>query len=443
MAAFDIDFDLAADGSLLTAFSEDGVGFTGISGGSGFKFHGGRMYGDPTGTELVEFAALTTASTFSTDLFIHRVTNAGEIALCFCADANMQNGYMCRISSSQIQCWKATSGGFAILGSSYSITASNNTDLQRIRIIVSATQIQVVYGLSTVITISDSTHPREGKLFFRNNITGASPTAGYHLDKWALSNGNLTDTTAPVITLVGDATYYHEVNTAYTDPGFTATDDTDGDITGSVVVGGATVDANTVGSYVVTYDVADAAGNNATQVTRTVVVYARPVITLNGAATIELPQGDAWVDPGATATDTEDGDISGSIVVGGDTVDSNTLGTYTISYDVVDSDANAAVTVYRTVNVNPVVTLSAKVAVLDGSKAQHPQLTGIHYAIYDQTDPALFEAPTKKGFDGAIDASGNFITTVPATALNAADECFVIMWDSTGDLIGANRGVMQ
>ena len=77
-----------------------------------------------------------------------------------------------------------------------------------------------------------------------------------------------------------------------------------------------------------------------------------PVITLNGDATIDLTTGDAFTDPGATATDDVDGDISGSIVVGGDTVDTNTEGTYTITYNVSDAAGNAATQVTRTVNVN-------------------------------------------------------------------------------------------
>ncbi len=52
---------------------------------------------------------------------------------------------------------------------------------------------------------------------------------------------------------------------AYVDAGATAADDVDGDITGSIVV-----DTNTVGPHTITYDVSDAAGHPAVQVTRTV-----------------------------------------------------------------------------------------------------------------------------------------------------------------------------
>lgn len=78
-----------------------------------------------------------------------------------------------------------------------------------------------------------------------------------------------------------------------------------------------------------------------------------PVIALNGNATINLIEGAPFVDPGATAADNVDGDITGDIVVSGDVVDNGTVGTYIIRYNVSDAAANAATEVTRTVNVNP------------------------------------------------------------------------------------------
>ncbi|MDP2648648.1 MAG: DUF5011 domain-containing protein [bacterium] len=80
------------------------------------------------------------------------------------------------------------------------------------------------------------------------------------------------DTTAPVITLVGDDPVVLTVGDEYTDDGATASDDRDGDITADIVVGGDTVDTDTVGEYTITYKVSDAAGNAADEVTRTVIV---------------------------------------------------------------------------------------------------------------------------------------------------------------------------
>jgi uncharacterized protein (TIGR02145 family)/uncharacterized repeat protein (TIGR01451 family) len=75
-----------------------------------------------------------------------------------------------------------------------------------------------------------------------------------------------------------------------------------------------------------------------------------PVITLNGDSVIEIYMGSTFVDPGATAYDEEDGDITNSIQVSG-SVDTNTHGTYVLAYNVTDSDGNSAAVVVRTINV--------------------------------------------------------------------------------------------
>lgn len=91
-----------------------------------------------------------------------------------------------------------------------------------------------------------------------------------------------------------------------------------------------------------------------------------PVITLLGDHPMNVVQGASFTDPGATASDNVDGDISGAITVTGDTVDTNTIGAYILSYDVSDAASNAATTVTRTVNVTatPAATLKAG---LDGA----------------------------------------------------------------------------
>lgn len=165
--------------------------------------------------------------------------------------------------------------------------------------------------------------------------------------------GAAPDTVKPVITLTGSATVNVVQGNTYNDAGATATDNVDGNITADIVVGGS-VDTNVVGAYQITYNVSDAAGNAADEVTRTVNVTAEttpPVITLNGAATINLEVGDSYTELGATATDNFDGDITSSIVIGGDTVNTAVAGTYVVTYNVSDAAGNAASPVNRTVNV--------------------------------------------------------------------------------------------
>lgn len=79
------------------------------------------------------------------------------------------------------------------------------------------------------------------------------------------------DDVDPDITLSGGNTVEHSLNEPFTDPGFSADDDKDGDITGSVTVTGS-VDVDLVGDYPLTYNVEDDAGNSASAVTRTVEV---------------------------------------------------------------------------------------------------------------------------------------------------------------------------
>ena len=81
-----------------------------------------------------------------------------------------------------------------------------------------------------------------------------------------------------------------------------------------------------------------------------------PVITLNGSSSIQLNVGDTWTDPGATATDNTDGDLTSSITVSG-TVDTSTVGTYALIYSVSDAASNSASTT-RTVIVNLAATSS-------------------------------------------------------------------------------------
>lgn len=73
-----------------------------------------------------------------------------------------------------------------------------------------------------------------------------------------------------------------------------------------------------------------------------------PEIKLNGDATMTLNVGDMFNDPGATASDPEDGDITSKITVTG-SVDTSKTGTYTITYNVKDSKDLAADPVTRMV----------------------------------------------------------------------------------------------
>ena len=78
-----------------------------------------------------------------------------------------------------------------------------------------------------------------------------------------------------------------------------------------------------------------------------------PIITLSGSSTINLNVGDSFTDPGATASDTIDGNLTSSIVVTG-SVNTGAAGTYILNYNVSDAAGNTAAQISRTINVNAV-----------------------------------------------------------------------------------------
>gem|GEM_PF-1886711 len=77
-----------------------------------------------------------------------------------------------------------------------------------------------------------------------------------------------------------------------------------------------------------------------------------PVLELVGDAAVEIPSGSAFTDPGATALDDIDGDISGAVVASGN-VNTAVVGQYTVTYNVSDFAGNAAEPITRSVRVNP------------------------------------------------------------------------------------------
>ena len=245
----------------------------------------------------------------------------------------------------------------------------------------------------------------------------------------------ITDQTKPIISLVGETSLTVALNGNYSDAGYSASDNVDGDITANVVVTG-TVNVNVIGTYTLTYNVSDVAGHEAVTLTRhitvqdasapvvnapqnitvaatdsdgtsisdtaigvflaaatandavdgdindiannalnvfplgvttvtfsaqdnagnagtaqatvTVVDQTAPVITLT-ANTVEIIVGEGYIEPGASATDNVDGDISSKVVIGSDALDTNIVGTYSLTYDVSDTAGNAAVQVTRQV----------------------------------------------------------------------------------------------
>jgi hypothetical protein len=75
-----------------------------------------------------------------------------------------------------------------------------------------------------------------------------------------------------------------------------------------------------------------------------------PEMIIRGDNPFNVPARSTFVDPGVTATDNIDGDISSSVITTGN-VDSAVVGTYSVTYDVMDFAGNSAEPITRTVNI--------------------------------------------------------------------------------------------
>ena len=171
---------------------------------------------------------------------------------------------------------------------------------------------------------------------------------------------NANDVTAPVLRLNGNLEITYAVGTEFEDPGYTATDDYDGDITDKVVRSG-TYDYSKAGVYEFTYTVEDSAGN-VTSAKRKVIYEeypdleitlgsildtVTPMISLKGSNPYCMVKGTQYVEPGAIATDNVDGNITDRMSVE-NKVTGNLMGAFRVVYKVEDSSGNQAIA-YRAV----------------------------------------------------------------------------------------------
>jgi len=168
------------------------------------------------------------------------------------------------------------------------------------------------------------------------------------------------DTTAPVITLAGENPYTQNDDTAYIEPGYSATDNSGETIT--VIVSGA-VNASIPGSYTLTYTATDSADNtSATMRTINIKDITPPVIALLGAENINVPFNTPYEDAGAVAIDNSVEIIT--VNVRG-AVNTSIMGRYELTYTAIDSTGNKS-TAIRIVNV---LDITPPVINLNGSNA--------------------------------------------------------------------------
>lgn len=159
----------------------------------------------------------------------------------------------------------------------------------------------------------------------------------------------VADKEAPVIELLGDIEMTIEAGTQFEEPGFSADDNYDGDLTEKVKKNND-IDTCTKQDVTITYSVKDSSGNEAVA-NRTVHIVdtTPPQITLTQGSTCYVKCGTEYMEAGYYAEDICDGDITDKVQVTGD-VNTRECGSYTVSYKVSDSSGNTAEAV-RTVRV--------------------------------------------------------------------------------------------
>jgi len=117
---------------------------------------------------------------------------------------------------------------------------------------------------------------------FEDNYTGNENVLGSHTITFQVSDAagtdaqfivtvQVVDITAPVITLVGDASITLGIGDTFTDPGVTVTDNADPSPTWNYDGGEHGVDTSTPGTYTITYRASDV-DQNESSITRTVIV---------------------------------------------------------------------------------------------------------------------------------------------------------------------------
>ncbi len=194
---------------------------------------------------------------------------------------------------------------------------------------------------------------------------------------------DVEDIKGPNIYLKGGNLFVLSFGKEYTDPGYTAIDNTDGDVTDKVTVKGE-VDDKKLGEYSVIYTVEDSK-HNISEIERVVKIIDddSPVFKFKKPLNTYAIKGKSIDLNDYIVTDNYDGDLTDKVVVSGE-VDVNKEGIYKIEYSVVDNNGNKATEV-RTVNVQNKNTKGVPVLMYhwfyDDTKGEKPGKSNPHNFI--------------------------------------------------------------
>lgn len=163
------------------------------------------------------------------------------------------------------------------------------------------------------------------------------------------------DLEKPELTYLGIDSFQIEKDSSFSSPGVTVTDNYDTSIYSSLQYA-TNLDTSITGYYWEEFWVVDSSGNASDTLHITLlVVYdlTPPVITIRGAADTTILLDSTWKDPGATALDAVEGNLTAAIISSG-VVNTEIVGSYTIHYRVQDNQGNAS-SETRTVHVRDII----------------------------------------------------------------------------------------
>jgi len=146
------------------------------------------------------------------------------------------------------------------------------------------------------------------------------------------------DYTKPIIQILGSDLMTLEATHSgnYVDDGATCYDQVDGVISQNVEVSGDVVNLSKVGTYVITYNCKDSAGNTATPLSRTVHIAQTscPKCSIKGALNVVHEASFPYTDEGASCSDEIDGTVATVVT---NPVNVEVTGTYVVTYRAVNS----------------------------------------------------------------------------------------------------------
>ncbi len=238
----------------------------------------------------------------------------------------------------------------------------------------------------------------------------------------------IVDTTAPVIILNPPTVLELQYNAVFTEPGYDAQDDIDGNVTSSVVITG-TVNTSTLGTYTLNYDVDDAAGNSAVTKTRTVNVIDSIIPTFTSTPANYTSEATAVLTPlnatdygSATASDNYDANP----LVTSNATATFLLGDTIIKWLAIDSSNNTS-SALQTITIQDTITplLSVPADFIAEATAFFTPLNSTDYGLATATD--IFSVTINNDSDGTFELGNNTLTWIAT--------------DTSGNTVSANQTI--